>query len=449
MNVFGTDGLRDAVGGPLLQPAFVQRFGRAVARWAKRRHPQKPSRLHAIIGRDTRHSGEAIFHQLARGLWEEGVGVLDAGVCPTPAVATAVRDLDLDLGLVITASHNPATDNGIKLFGCAGAKLSDACEADIERELVSIPEGGGSPGGVPVRQYEARRHYLEALAGLLPEGALMGMKMVVDASNGATFQTTAERLGIAGATVTRLHHEPDGHNINAECGSEYPLSLQNAVRETGAAIGIAHDGDGDRVILCDANGHLVSGDAILALLAIHLAGQGQLAEKGLVATVMSNLALEATLQPHGIRVHRTGVGDRQVFFKMRELGIHLGGESSGHIISMRHLPTGDGLLAALLVLQAMTHSGRSLGDLAAVYTPFPQKILNLKVSAKPDLHAMQGLQDALASLEGDLRPKGRLLLRYSGTEPKIRLLVEADGESLAQDAMERLRAIVMAHLPIA
>lgn len=448
MNVFGTDGLRDAVDGPLLQPAFVRRFGRAVARWAIRRHPAGESRLHAIIGRDTRYSGEAIFQHLAGGLSEEGIGILDAGICPTPAVATAVRDLDLDLGLVITASHNPAGDNGIKIFGSAGAKLSEASESDIEGELASISESGVLPGGVPVRQYEARRHYLKSLGSLLPPGALMGMGIVVDASNGATFQTTAECLLSAGASVTRLHHDPDGHNINAACGSEFPQSLQQAVVTSGAALGIAHDGDGDRVILCDARGQLVSGDAILALLAIHMAEKGWLDRRGLVATVMSNLALEATLSPHSIHVHRAGVGDRQVFFKMRELGIQLGGESSGHIISMRHLPTGDGLLAALLVLQAMTHKGRSLSELAAVYKPFPQQVLNLAVSAKPELNSLPGLQSDLSALEADLRPRGRLLLRYSGTEQKIRLLVEGDDETLARSAMDRLKTIVTSHLPV-
>jgi phosphoglucosamine mutase len=448
MTVFGTDGLRDSVEGPLLEPRFVQRFARGLARWAKQRHSDKAARLHAIIGRDTRGSGEAIFHHLAQGLGDEGIGVLDGGICPTPAVATAVRDLNLELGLVITASHNPASDNGIKVFGSSGAKLSDASEREIEAEIAATMATALRVGGTPVRQYEARRHYLEALAGILPEGALMGLSIVVDASNGATFQTTAELLAKLGARITRIHHTPDGANINADCGSEHPASLQATVLETTADLGIAHDGDGDRVILCDHAGEVINGDALLALLALHWAKQGWLTHGGLVATVMSNLALDATLRQHGIHVHRAGVGDRQVFFKMRDLGLHLGGESSGHIISLRHLPTGDGLLAALLVLRAMTDTGQTLRDLASVYTPYPQLVRNLKVTSKPDLVELGDLQSALRDLEADLGDEGRLLLRYSGTEPKIRLLVEAGDPDRARHAMDRLYQIVTAHLPV-
>lgn len=448
MKVFGTDGLRDSIDGPLLQPVFLQRFTRAVANWAKSRQPNKQGRLHAIIGRDTRQSGQSLFLQISNVLADEQIGVFDAGVCPTPAVAMAVRDLDLELGIAITASHNPATDNGIKLFGPGGAKLSDAAELDIESRFP--PEGSLQVlPNAPARQYDARRHYLQAYKGILPHGSLMGMKIVVDASNGATYQTTAEHLSELGAAVERLSHHPDGQNINLECGSEHPQRLQKAVCASGADLGIAHDGDGDRLVLCDASGQLLDGDTILAILATQWAKAGLLPNRGIVSTIMSNCGLDTALANEGIRLHRAGVGDRQVFFKMRELGLALGGESSGHIISTHHLPTGDGLLAALLVLRCMIDSGKPLADLASIYTPFPQLLRNLKVSDKPDLEDIPHLQNGLRSLSGDLGQRGRVLLRYSGTEPKIRLLVEADSTDLANRTMQDLHALVHQTLPVA
>jgi phosphoglucosamine mutase len=448
MKVFGTDGLRDSVNGPLLDPQFVQRFGRAVARWAKLRHPNSDSRLHAIIGRDTRASGKAIFHALADGLAGEGIGLFDAGICPTPAISMAVRELDLELGFAITASHNPATDNGIKIFGPGGSKLPDGEETAIENLIAELELNDAPIQSHPVRQYEARRHYMDGYAGLLPANALMGLKIVVDASNGATYQTTAELLQRFGAYVTAIHHSPDGENINAACGSEYPYTLRTTVREIGADLGIAHDGDGDRLILCDHRGDVLSGDALLAILATHWAAKSALPNNGIVATVMSNLALDKVLESAGICVHRCGVGDRQVFFKMREHGISLGGESSGHIISLAHLPTGDGLLAALLVLRAQTEKQQSLRDIASIFTPFPQSICNLKVRSKPSMEQLPALQEALRELENKLGNDGRLLLRYSGTEPKVRLLVEAATEELTTSTMDELKNLVHEHLPI-
>lgn len=447
MKYFGTDGIRDRVKGPLLEPAFVQRLGRAVGRWIHRR-PLNAS-PHVAIGRDTRSSAGHLFLALSRGLHREGVRIFDAGTCPTPAVATAVRDLDLDLGVVITASHNPATDNGIKLFGLGGAKLSEAEEIEIENLLDELP--GDEPGDSetpPVRYYEARRHYLEGYRKLLPEKALMGMRIVLDTANGATCRTSGELLTHFGAQVISFGCEPDGSNINSKVGSEHPEVISRAVLEQEADLGISHDGDGDRVILCDNKGGIIDGDAVLAILGTGWANRGELPGMAVVATIMSNLGLDNCLGEGGVRVERVGVGDRQVYYAMRDGGFALGGESSGHFIAMPYLPTGDGLLAAILVIREMLDRNTGLGALAAIYHPFPQVKKNLPVRDKPDLDSLPGLEAETRSLREKLGDKGRILLRYSGTEPKIRLLAEAADAGLAGSALEDLEAIVRRHLEV-
>jgi len=449
MKVFGTDGIRDSVEGPLLQPEFVHRLGKAIGKWVQR-HP-KSAASHVIIGRDTRTSGGAIFLTLARGLDEEQIRIFDAGVCPTPAVASAVQQLDLDLGIVITASHNPASDNGIKLFGPGGFKLREEEEAEIEALIDQIPppiEGPLSPAP-SVRYFEARRHYLERWESLLPEKSLMGLRIVVDSSNGATCQTTGELLSRFGAQVFPIGNEPDGKNINEGIGSEHPDAMCQSVRETGAALGIAHDGDGDRVILSDENGNVIDGDAVLAILGTGWGRTGMLEGNALVATIMSNLGLDRCMEAAGLSVMRVGVGDRQVFYAMREHGFVLGGESSGHFIAMNHLPTGDGLLAALLVIREMQVREKPLSELAKVFAPFPQLKKNLHVKEKPPLDSIPGIREGLARMEADLGNRGRVLLRYSGTEPRIRLLAEAEDPDLAGSTMGRLEELVRQHISLA
>jgi phosphoglucosamine mutase len=447
MKYFGTDGIRDRVTGPLLDPVFVYRLGRAVGRWVNR-EPKSASR-HVAIGRDTRGSGAGIFISLARGLDTEGVRIFDAGVCPTPAVAVAGRILDLDMGIVITASHNPATDNGIKLFGPGGCKLRFEEEEAIEAIIDSIPEDLEDVYRTPpVRYFEARRHYLDYYSSLLPQNALMGMRIVLDCANGATHRTSPELLERLGAQLILHGCHPNGANINKNVGSEHPEVICKAVLEGKADLGIAHDGDGDRVILCDNKGKVVDGDAVLAILGSGWARQGKLAGNTVVATVMSNLGLEKCLRQSGVRVERVGVGDRQVFYCMRENGYVLGGESSGHFIAMDHLPTGDGLLAALLVLNEMIRSGRPLTDLSSSFQPFPQIKKNLPVAEKPALDSLDGLQSELSGLENELGEAGRILLRYSGTEPKIRLLAEAEDQSLAEATFARLEDMVRRHLVV-
>lgn len=447
MKYFGTDGIRDRVTGPLLANPFVYRLGRAVGRWLNQ-SPAQASK-HVVIGRDTRASGGHLFLSLARGLDKEGIKIFDAGVCPTPATAVAIRMLDLDAGLVITASHNPATDNGIKLFGPGGCKLTTDQEALIESILDEVPEEVEDPSSTPsVRYFEARLHYLEHYEKLLPDNALMGMRIVLDCANGATHRTSPELLERLGAHLFLIGCEPDGDNINDHVGSEHPELMSKAVLEHGAQIGIAHDGDGDRVILCDHHGNVVDGDAVLAVLGTGWAQRDALANKTVVATIMSNLGLDKCLTDSGVSLERVGVGDRQVFYCMRDHGHALGGESSGHFIAMEHLPTGDGLLAALLVLKEMALSGKSLADLASIFKPFPQIKKNLPVRDKPALESIDALQADLDDLNGRLGNSGRILLRYSGTEPKVRLLAEAEDQSLAQSTFDELEAIVNRHLPV-
>jgi phosphoglucosamine mutase len=448
MKYFGTDGIRDRVTGPLLEAGFVYRLGRAIGQWLNQK-PASASR-HVAIGRDTRASGGQLFLSLSRGLDKEGVKIFDAGVCPTPATAVALRILGLDMGIVITASHNPATDNGIKLFGPGGCKLRTEEEEAIESLLDGIPENetedlSKTP---PVRYFEARRHYLETYENLLPQNALMGMRIVLDCANGATFRTSGELLTRFGAQVIPFGCEPDGDNINDKVGSEYPEVMSRAVINEEAALGIAHDGDGDRVILCDASGQVVDGDAVMAILGSGWAKRDRLPGNAIVATIMSNLGLDKCLRESSVKVVRTGVGDRQVFYAMRQQGLVLGGESSGHFIAMDYLPTGDGLLAALLVLNEVIRSGQSLAELAAIFQPFPQIKKNLPVLDKPDLQSLPELQTELAGLEERLGEDGRTLLRYSGTEPKVRLLAEAEDRSVATSTFDELEAIVRRHLPV-
>ncbi len=446
MSVFGTDGIRDRIDGPALQPERVYRLGRAVGRWLGRT-PTGSSR-HVVIGRDTRTSAAGIFLPLSNGLHEEGLRIFDGGICPTPAVARAVLELDLDLGIVLTASHNPATDNGIKLFGPGGCKLREAQEREIEAELAALEETGPPGGSAPVMQYDARRHYREACRKILPEKALLGLRIVLDCANGATYRTSGEILERLGAQVLSYGDQPNGENINAGVGSEYPDLICREVLEHRADLGLAHDGDGDRLILCDRHGRIVDGDAVLAVLGRGWADEDRLANRVVVATVMSNLGLDHSLREKGVDLVRTGVGDRNVYYAMRENAAVLGGESSGHFISLHHLPTGDGLLAALLLLEECLRSGKELHDLAAAFQPFPQVKVNLAVREKPELAHVPGLPESLAKLESELGDRGRVLLRYSGTETKIRLLAEAQEPDLAAQTLDRLRGLVEAHLPV-
>lgn len=428
---FGTDGVRGAYGGPLMNEAFAFALGRAAGRWiAAGRAGGSPV---ALIGRDTRFSGESLRTALAEGLRDGGCEPVCLGMLPTPAVARAVRTSGAALGAVVTASHNPAGDNGIKFFSGAGRKLTDEEEAAIEALLPPEPaQSVPQVGRAPVRiEPEFAEDYVRMAVGLLPPGAFRGWKVVLDTANGATVATSPRALAGLGAEVIGLGDRPDGRNINAGVGSEHPEAMVRRVRETGARLGIAHDGDGDRCVLCDERGELLDGDEILAILATRALAEGRLAERTLVVTVHSNLGLDEAVRAAGGRVVRTAVGDRYVVEGMERAGASLGGESSGHIVCMEIAPTGDGLVAALKLMDVMRTTGRPLSELRRVLGKFPQASVALPVRSKPPLESLPRLGRAIREVEAGLAGKGRVLVRYSGTEPKLRLLVEgADGAAV-------------------
>ena len=442
---FGTDGVRGPYGGALMNEGFVAALGRAAARWA-RPGGSRPSRV--LIGRDTRASGEPLARALAAGLAAGGASPVSLGVIPTPAVSRAVRLGGAALGAVITASHNPASDNGLKLFGPDGAKLTDAEEAQIEAlvgEARAVPPlAEGALGGE-----SALEPYVAAAVRLLPGGCLNGWRIAVDTANGATCASTPTVLQALGAQVAAIGNRPDGRNINDGVGSEHPELLADLVRSAGARVGIAHDGDGDRCVLCDEKGAVLDGDEILAVLATHALARGALAQGTLVVTMQSNLGLDAAVAAAGGRVVRAAVGDRYVAEAMRACGASLGGESSGHVIFRDFGPTGDGLVAALRVVAVMLETGRPLSELRRVLARYPQAARALVVREKRPLEALPGLAAAVRAIEGGFAGRGRVLVRYSGTEPKLRLLVEGPTQAEVGAAMERLCAAARAELDVA
>jgi phosphoglucosamine mutase len=454
---FGTDGVRGKYGGPVINEEFAARLGFAVTEWLRgpgeRRKPQPDLPAVAVerresrgigrvfIGRDTRASGASLEAALARGLRAGGAEPILLGVVPTPAVARAVWKEGARMGVVITASHNPAEDNGIKLFGPRGVKLTDAQELQVEELL---PADGVAGTNDESETIDAAADYIAAASATLPEGALSGWRIVTDTAHGATCLTTPPVLRQLGATVSGIGAQPDGQNINRDVGSEHPAALAQRVREENARLGIAHDGDGDRCVLCDERGELLDGDEILTILATHALAQGRLRKNTLVVTVQSNLGVDAAVAAAGGRVLRTNVGDRYVIERMLTEGATLGGESSGHIICSEVSPTGDGLVAALSVIQVMRETGRPLSELRRALQKFPQLTATVKVTEKKPLETLPALSGAIRSLEREFGASGRVLVRYSGTEAKLRLLVEGPTQSVVAAALARLQTAVAA-----
>ncbi len=434
---FGTDGVRGPYGGPVINESFAARLGAAAGRWIG-------GSGRVVIGRDTRASGESLAAAVARGLASAGLTPVLLGAAPTPAVARAVRTQGAVLGVVITASHNPACDNGIKFFSRTGVKLTDEDEAAIEQALPSdVPASTATFASADVLP-----DYMAATGAILPANALRGWKIVLDTANGATCATSPAVLRALGAEVIGLGDSPDGKNINAGVGSEHPGPLAQRVREVGARLGIAHDGDGDRCILCDERGEVLDGDEILTILATHAHRQGKLAAQTLVITVQSNLGVDAALGALGGRVARTDVGDRYVIERMFATGATLGGESSGHIICSEISPTGDGLVAALKTIEVMLATGRPLSELRRALAKFPQRSLALKVREKRPLETLPNLPRAIEALERELGSQGRVLVRYSGTEAKLRLLVEGPTDVAVQAGLARLEAATRSDLEV-
>lgn len=446
---FGTDGVRGLYGGPVINEEFASRLAFAAARWLQQTDPAGFAACRKVyIGRDTRASGVSLEAAVARGLRAAGAAPVSLGVLPTPAVARAMRVDNVPLGAVITASHNPAEDNGIKFFGRGGIKLTDENDVGIEGLLPDkLPPETGRSATMDTHS-QAVADYIGAACGLLPAAALAGWRIVVDTANGATCLTTPAALQTLGAEVIGLGNTPDGSNINAGVGSEHPEALAARVRGEHARLGIAHDGDGDRCVLCDERGHVLDGDEILTILAVHALRQRRLADNTLVVTVQSNLGVDAAVTAAGGRTVRTAVGDRYVIERMLGEGATLGGESSGHIVCSEISPTGDGLVAALKVIEVMLATGSPLSVLRQALVKFPQQTAALKVAERKSLDLLPGLVTEIRSLEASLGARGRVLVRWSGTEAKLRLLVEGPTREVVQDGIARLDAAARRELTV-
>ncbi len=445
--IFGTDGVRGLANGHLTAELALD-LSVAAARVLGDRGEFEGHRPLAVVGRDTRISGEFLEAAVVAGLASAGVDVLILGVLPTPGVAFLTGSLGADFGVVISASHNPMPDNGIKIFARGGHKLEDSVENEIEHRMGADWE---RPTGADVGRVA---HYAEGIDEYVAhlvrsiEHPLAGIKVVLDCANGAASDSGPRALVDAGADVSAIHAEPDGLNINDNCGSTHLDSLRRAVLQDGADVGFALDGDADRVLAVDHEGNVVDGDQLLAILALSLREHGRLAKDPVVATVMSNLGFVHAMKEHGIGLRHTKVGDRYVLEAMRVSGYSLGGEQSGHLIFSEHATTGDGTLAALAVLERMATTGSSLKELAAVMTRLPQVLINVPDVDKSRTDEDAVLAAAVAEEEAVLGGTGRILLRPSGTEALVRVMVEAPTEEQARDVAERLAAIAAKQLAL-
>ena len=441
---FGTDGIRGRANTHPMTPEVALRVGLA----AGRLFMSEDDRRHTVvIGKDTRLSGYMIEPALVAGFASAGMDVITFGPLPTPGVAMMTRSMRADLGVMISASHNAFMDNGIKLFGPDGYKLSDSVELKIEAMMDADLNADLAPAdqlGRVRRIDDSQARYIEVAKATFPKTlSLKGLRVVIDCANGAGYRVAPTTLYELGAEVFPLGVEPNGLNINADCGSTWPQALRAAVNLHRADIGIALDGDADRVIICDEKGQVVDGDQIMALVARDWATQGLLMGGGVVATVMSNLGLERALLADGLTLERTRVGDRYVMERMREGGFNLGGEQSGHIILRDHATTGDGLISALQVLAVLVKSGRRMSDLARQFDPVPQLLENVRYAAGKPMEAA-GVKTAIAEGEARLKGQGRVLVRKSGTEKLIRVMAEGDDEALVRSVVDDICAAVQA-----
>ncbi|HEX5790948.1 MAG TPA: phosphoglucosamine mutase [Luteolibacter sp.] len=443
MKLFGTDGIRGRVNEYPITAEVALQAGKAVAVVLR---SSGPVRNRVILGKDTRISGYMIETALTSGLVSMGMDVFLVGPLPTPAVAHLTKSMGAAAGIMITASHNPYEDNGIKIFGPDGYKLSDELEADIERHIL-----GQAPAMAPLpperigkayRIDDARGRYIEFVKQTADNIGLHGLKVVVDCGHGAAYFIAPLIFSELGAEVIKTGVQPDGLNINHQCGALHPETAGVLVREHGADLGISFDGDADRVIFTDASGAVVGGDRVLAMCAVGLKRLGRLKHDTVVATVMSNLGLVEAMRREGIRVETTAVGDRHVIECLRARDFSFGGENSGHLIFAEYSTTGDGILSALQVLRLMRESGKGLAELSAIMEEYPSELLNLKVSAKPPLDTIPGLKDLMAEADRAFVDRGRHLIRYSGTENKLRILVEhCDGDA-CREWVERFAAVI-------
>ncbi|GIF12321.1 phosphoglucosamine mutase [Actinoplanes teichomyceticus] len=446
--LFGTDGVRGLANGDLLTPELALSVAVAAARvLVETDSSHQPL---AIVGRDPRASGEMLEAAVVAGLTSAGANVVRVGVLPTPAVAYLVGQTGADLGVMLSASHNPMADNGIKLFASGGQKLPDELEARIEKAIEDGHGLIGRPTGAAIGRVhdllDGAEHYVKHLVDSIPH-RLDGLKVVVDCANGAASEVGPVAYREAGAEVIAIHAEPDGLNINLDCGSTHLEAVREAVLREGADLGIAHDGDADRCLAVTASGDVVDGDQIMAILALAMRDAGTLTGDTLVATVMSNLGLRIAMKQSGIKLIETKVGDRYVLEELQSGGLALGGEQSGHIVMPAFATTGDGVLTGLHLMAQLAATGKSLADLAAVVHPLPQVLINVRVGDREAGAAAPTVQAAVALAENELGETGRVLLRPSGTEPLVRVMVEAATEDKARSVAERIADEVRAASP--
>ncbi|MDF0601010.1 phosphoglucosamine mutase [Psychromarinibacter sp. C21-152] len=439
--IFGTDGVRGKANSYPMTADLALRLGAAAGRYF-RRDGSTPHRV--VIGKDTRLSGYMLENALTAGLTSTGMNVHLLGPVPTPAIGFLTHSMRADLGIMISASHNPAHDNGIKFFGPDGFKLSDEAEAEIERLMegeidYARPENIGRARRID----DGRRGYMEFAKTTFPQGRkLTGLKVVVDCANGAAYRAAPDVLWELGAEVIAIGTSPDGYNINDGCGSTNTALASRRIREAGADVGICLDGDADRVIILDENGELADGDQIMALFATRWAESQRLKGNGLVATVMSNLGLERYLSGHGLALERTPVGDRYVVERMRAGGWNLGGEQSGHIVMTDYTTTGDGLIAGLQFLGAMVETGMRASELSVSFERVPQLLKNVRYAAGTEPLSLANVQSAIEAAEARLQGQGRLLIRKSGTEPLIRVMAECEDDALLTQVVDGIVAEV-------
>ena len=447
--LFGTDGVRDKANQGSMTVETALKLGRAVALYFREGHADDEVRPTIVIGRDPRLSGSMLEAALAAGICSGGVDVRLLGVVPTPAVAQIAVQSGAAAGLVVSASHNPYYDNGIKVFNGAGFKLSDEEEERIENlcqaESVDLPTGADV--GTVFSMENAAEIYADFCVDVLPGGSpLSGLKLILDCSNGATSECAGSIFERLGATVETIHNDPDGININDQCGSQHTQDLSARVVDAGADAGLAFDGDGDRLIAVDGQGAELTGDQIMAICAKAYKERGVLTGNRVVATVMSNIGFHAAMKSLGIETDTAGVGDRKVLELMQRNAAVLGGEDSGHMIFLDCHTTGDGIVSGLKLMQVLKESECGLSDLSRVMTPYPQKLINIDVRQKPPIDEVAGIAGAVAEAEAELGMDGRILIRYSGTQPMCRVMVEGPTEAVTSEIAERLAGVVREYI---
>ncbi len=429
--LFGTDGIRGVANDEPLTPELAFRVARQLV--ATLQFDHGVDRVRLVIGRDTRRSGPLLEAALTAGAMSAGADCYAVGVLPTPGIALLTRRLEAHGGIVLSASHNPFEDNGIKIFSSEGTKFPDAWEAEIEQRLDGAdkaPRARGAQIGELVSFDRAESMYVDFLCACFPLD-LGRLTIALDCAHGATYRVAPRVFRRLGARVLTIGVRPDGTNINARCGALHPENLQRKVRASKASVGFAFDGDGDRLISVDHTGEIRDGDYALAIAGRHLASRQRLKQNIVVTTVMANLGLDQALEAAGIRVVKTQVGDRNVFEEMQRLGANLGGEQSGHLLFLDHAPAGDGILSALALLSVAAETGEPLAALAAVLRKFPQVLVNVPVRSKPPIDSIAGVAERVAAFEREMDGRGRVLIRYSGTEPLARVMIEgADGDRI-------------------